>query len=508
MARTYKGVNAIDGSELPGEFTLTEIADVDAILTESHQAFWKFQEISKEERASLLLHIAEAIENLGDQLIQRAMAETGLPASRMRAELQRTVNQFKNFSRVIHQGDWVEASINTGNNQRVDLRKQLEPIGPVVVFGASNFPLAYSAGGGDTASALAAGCSVIVKAHPAHPGTSQMVADAIQYSIKEMSLPKGLYQHVHDTGFELGKALVRHPLTAAVGFTGSLSGGRAIFDLAAARENPIPVYAEMGSTNPILFLDEAFKENGVDFWARKFSQSLTLNCGQFCTNPGLMIAIESEGMRLFRAKMVEFVRAYEAELMLHEGISQAYKDHKIRLQQQSNATFYYEGNTENDRYAAPVLATASAKEFIQNPQLHEEVFGPYSLMVLCENKSQRSKVLNHLRGQLTGTVLGSSDDFNREKETIHLLKSKVGRLIYNGVPTGVEVNGSMHHGGPYPSTTNAFFSAVGDDAIKRFTRPVAYQNCPDAVLPDALKNENPQKIIRRVNGTYSEASLK
>lgn len=503
MKNYYQGVKAEDGSLLPGDFPITAVEEVDALLERSNRAFWEFQKVTDEQRAGFLLRIAEEIEAIGDELIHRAMDEAGLPESRMRAERLRTINQLKNFSRIVHVGEWQEPSINTGNSEQPDLRKRLEPIGPVVVFGASNFPLAYSAGGGDTASALAAGCSVIVKAHPAHPGASELVANAIVKAAQETGMPDHIYQHVHDTGFELGQALVKHPLTSAVGFTGSLSGGRAIFDLASQRKNPIPVYAEMGSTNPIVILPNAFEEIGMSFWVKKFTQSLTLYCGQFCTNPGLMIAIDTPEVRNFMSAFEESVKSVDQQLMLHDGISKAYHQHKERLRKNTPAQFYYEGESNDARSALPALASVSGEAFIQNPHLQEEVFGPYSLMVLCNDEQELNQVITGLQGQLTGTLVGGQGELETYHKTLALLKSKVGRIIFNGVPTGVEVNGSMHHGGPYPATTNAFFSAVGDDAIKRFARPVTYQNCPQSLLPIMLKNENPIGWCRRINGKYT-----
>lgn len=503
MGTHYQALKAADGSLLPGEFLITPVSEVNVILERAQKAFWVYQKISQEQRAVFLLRIAEEIEAIGSALIERSMAEAGLPEARMRAERLRTVNQLKNFSRILHVGEWQEPSINTGNSERPDLRKRLEPIGPVVVFGASNFPLAYSAGGGDTASALAAGCSVIVKAHPAHPGTSEMVAEAIIKAAKVTGMPEHIYQHVHDTGFELGQALVKHPLTTAVGFTGSLTGGRALFDIASNRKHPIPVYAEMGSTNPIVILPNVLKEERRTFWVDQFKQSLTLNCGQFCTNPGLMIAIDSKEIQFFMNDFESAVSKESSQLMLHNGISKAYQEHKVRLKEYTTVEFYYEGKAKDARSASPAIARVGGKAFIENPHLHEEVFGPYSLMVLCEDKEELEAVLHALQGQLTGTIVGGEKELNDYQKSIEILKSKVGRLIFNGVPTGVSVNGSMHHGGPYPATTNAYFSAVGDDAIKRFVRPVTYQNCPQDHLPAILKDPNPNNWCRRINGSYT-----
>lgn len=508
---TYQGIDAATGKPLEGNFPITPPSQLDHVMNAAQHAFLAFQHISHLRRAEFLLAIAHEIESLGDTLVQRAMAETGLAQERIRAERSRTVNQLRLYASLVKLGEWVEATIDTADPNRMpspkpDLRKQLEPLGPVVVFGASNFPLAYSAAGGDTVSALAAGCSVIVKAHPAHPGTSQLVADAIQNAIQKTEMPDAVYQHLHGADFELGEVLVQHPLTRAVGFTGSLSGGKALFDLANKRPVPIPVFAEMGSINPVLLLSGAL-DSGAEKWGEAYAKSITLSCGQFCTNPGLIIGIESDGLQRFIKTLCEKIALQPPQYMLHTGISKAFHTGKAKLSEDGMVDWKYNKVEENERVGGPAIAVIDADQFIQNPAFQDELFGPYSLLVKCENADQMRNVLEKLHGQLTGTFIGNSEDQNAFQTHLMLLKSKVGRLIFNGVPTGVEVVGAMQHGGPFPSTTDARFTAVGPDAIKRFVRPVAYQNCPLELLPAALQNENPLGIYRKINGELTRKSI-
>ncbi|HZX73712.1 MAG TPA: aldehyde dehydrogenase (NADP(+)), partial [Cyclobacteriaceae bacterium] len=385
-----------------------------------------------------------------------------------------------------------------------DLRKMSTALGPVVVFGAANFPLAYSTAGGDTASALAAGCPVIVKAHPAHARTSDLVASAILKAAKKTGLPKGVFQHLQGAGTEVGQALVTHPLTKAVGFTGSLAGGKALFDLANKRSEPIPVFAEMSSTNPIILLPETLQKDAANT-AKKIVASMTLDVGQFCTSPGLIIAIENAALQQFIQFLDEGIKKTLPGTMLHPGIADNYaKRKKQTLEQQGVKLEARSAQTAVASQGEAIVASVEATEFIKNPLLGEEVFGPFALVIKCKNVEEFHKTINHLHGQLTATIIGSEDEIDKHRSIINILIEKAGRLIVNGVPTGVEVNPAQQHGGPYPATTDSRFTAVGTDAIKRFVRPVTFQNFPDTLLPDELKEANPLKIWRLRNSQWGK----
>lgn len=508
---TYQGIESATGVALDGNFELTTVDQVDGVMLKAQEAYLAYQSTSLSDRAKFLVACAEEIEALGDELVERAMQETGLPQGRIIGERGRTMNQLRLFATVAEKGEWVEAAIDTADPNRTpapkpDLRKQLEPLGPVIVFGASNFPLAYSAAGGDTASALAAGCSVVVKAHPAHPGSSQLVANAIQKAAERTGMPANIYQHVHDAGFQVGQALVKHPLTTAVGFTGSFKGGRALFDIAAQREVPIPVFAEMGSINPVVLFPNELANKAGD-WGTNYAKSITLGCGQFCTNPGLVVGLKSEALERFQQALLDGIQQEPSQQMLHDGISEAYNAGKTEVEQNEDLTVYYNKNEDNGRLGGPCLAKTTGAKFIANKRLHAEIFGPYSLLVECGSEEELLAVLASIEGQLTGTAIANDADLEAYNLHLNTLKSKVGRLIFNGVPTGVEVCTAMNHGGPFPATTDGRFTAVGADAIKRFARPVSYQNSPESFLPDALKNENVLGIYRRINGELTNGNV-
>ena len=373
------------------------------------------------------------------------------------------------------------------------------PVGPVLVFGASNFPYAYSTAGGDTASAFAAGCPVIVKAHPAHPGTSELVAGAILKAAKDCNMPDGVFTHLYGAGFEVGRALVEHPYTKSVGFTGSYAGGKQLFDWASQRREPIPVFAEMSCINPVFLLPEKLKTAATDL-AKAYAGSITLGVGQFCTNPGLLIGIESDELNTFSEALSEEIRKTMPAPMLYEGIYRNYISKKESTLTQAGVETLAAADAEiKEGQGAAVLATVSGKDFISNPLLRQEVFGPFSLLVRCKDKKELEEVAGHLEGQLTATLMATEADVQEHAALVELVKNICGRLILNGVPTGVEVCLSMQHGGPFPATTDMRFGSVGADAIKRFVRPLAYQNWPDSLLPDALKDGNPLGIWRTVN---------
>jgi NADP-dependent aldehyde dehydrogenase len=495
----------------------TPLHEINAYMQEAWKAFHIYRKKSLKERAAFMRSIAIELDNCGDTLIQTAMRETHLPEARLRSERGRTIFQLNSYATACENGEWLEATIDTAIPDKVpakpDIRKMLIPIGPVVVFGSSNFPFAYSTAGGDTACAFAAGCSVIVKAHPAHPETSHIVADAIFKAAAYNNLPLGVFTHVYGAGFETGKALVTHPLTKAVGFTGSYGGGKQLFDWANQRKEPIPVFAEMGSVNPVFLLPEKL-DSDASGMATAYAGSITLGVGQFCTNPGLIIAIESEALKMFTHDLGKAIQKTQPAAMLHAGISKRYAEKKELALTQEDVHLVAEGETpsavenpDGGLEGLATVATASAETFLNNPLLHQEVFGPYSLIIRCKNEAEMLAVAQHLEGQLTATLMATTNELKQNEELIEAVKNICGRFILNGVPTGVEVCLSMHHGGPFPSTTDSRFTSVGADGIKRFARPISLQNWENGLLPDELKNENPLGIWRRVNNEWSKNSI-
>ncbi len=455
--------------------------------------------------------IAVELENCGDDLIHTAMSETNLPEVRLRGERARTIFQLNSYAEACEKGDWLEARIDTAIPDKTppkpDIRKMLVPLGPVVVFGASNFPFAYSTAGGDTACAFAAGCPVIVKAHPAHAQTSEIVANAILTAAKKCNMPEGIFAHVHGASFEVGKALVTHPHTKAVGFTGSYIGGKQLFDWGNQRKEPIPVFAEMGSINPVFLLPEKLKASAGDF-AGMYAGSITLGVGQFCTNPGLIIGIESDALQTFVHDLGKAIQKIAPAPMLHQGIVTAYKKNKGNALLQEDVHLVAESETmvkENE--GLPTIATASGQAFLNNPVLHQEVFGPYSIVIRCKNMKEMIAVAKQLEGQLTSTLMATDADIKENDELVEAVKNICGRFILNSVPTGVEVCLSMHHGGPFPASSDSRFTSVGADGIKRFARPIAFQNWSNELLPDELKNENPLGIWRTVNSDLAKTPL-
>jgi NADP-dependent aldehyde dehydrogenase len=407
------------------------------------------------------------------------------------------------YADACEKGEWLEARIDTAipdkNPPKPDIRKMLVPLGPVVVFGSSNFPFAYSTAGGDTACAFAAGCPVIIKAHPAHPQTSETVANAILKAADKCKMPKGIFAHVHGASFEVGKALVMHQYTKAVGFTGSFIGGKQLYDWANQRKEPIPVFSEMGSINPVFLLPGKLKQSVVDI-AKMYAGSITLGVGQFCTNPGLIIGIDSDELKTFVHDLGNAIQQTASGLMLHPGIAKAYKEKKGNALIQKDVQLVAESETSvKENEGLPTIATASGQAFLNNPVLHQEVFGPYSLVIRCKDMNEMTEVAKHLEGQLTSTLMATEDDIRNNDELVEAVKNICGRFILNGVPTGVEVCLSMHHGGPFPATTDSRFTSVGADGIKRFARPIAFQNWPNDLLPEELKDENPLKIWRTIN---------
>lgn len=488
------------------EATRNEIATAVALASSAYE---RYSVISAAKKAEFLNAIADEILVLDKQLVQMYISESGLPEARAIGERTRTIGQLRMFANLVTEGSWVEATIETGipdrkPNAKPDLRKMMIPLGPVVVFGASNFPLAYSTAGGDTAAALAAGCPVIVKSHPMHSGTGELIASAVIKAAKKTGMPNGVFSNLNSSGIEVGVQLVQDPKVKAVGFTGSIKGGRALFNLAAERAEPIPVFAEMGSINPVVLLPKALEDNGA-YWAQTYANSITLGAGQFCTNPGLLIGIKSEALNNFIHVLAQEITKINPTCMLHPNIYSAFKAHKASaISQAKVAVAANYDPLVQENYGRQTVTTVDGASFLENPILHHEVFGPYSMVVICENAEEVALIISKLEGQLTGTVLANDNDAKAHPTIINALKNRVGRLIFNGVPTGVEVCPAMQHGGPYPASSDSRFTAVGIHSIKRWIRPFAYQDWPDHLLPLELQHKNPLKIMRLVNGELTK----
>ena len=492
-------------------FNDATIEEINEVMERAGEAFHLYRKFSLKQRAHFMHAVAKELENLGDELLQTASEETHLPEARLRNEKARTVFQLHNYADACERGDWLEVRIDTAipgrNPPKPDLRKMLIPLGPVVVFGAANFPFAYSTAGGDTACAFAAGCPVVVKAHPAHARTSEMVASAVLKAAEESKMPAGIFAHVHGAANDVGEALTKHPFTKAVGFTGSFLGGRQLFDWANQRKEPIPVFAEMSSINPVFLLPEKLSQSAVDV-AKLYAGSITLGVGQFCTNPGLIIGIDNDDLETFIQTLGEEIKRTSPGDMLHAGIFKNYVERRANALSQENVETVATSETEPSfNQGAPTVASATAEAFINNPVLHLEVFGPYSIVIRCKHAAEMIDVTKHIEGQLTATLMATENDIRNNNNLVELIKNVCGRFILNGVPTGVEVCLSMQHGGPFPATTDSRFTSVGADGIKRFARPICYQNWPDRLLPDELKNENPLGIWRTVDDQLRKDSL-
>ncbi len=487
------------------------VEEIDAVMQEAWNAFHDYRKMSLKKRAAFMKAIATELENCSDALIQTAMLETNLPETRLRNEKGRTIFQLNSYAEACEKGDWLEARIDTAISDKTppkpDIRKMLIPLGPVVVFGASNFPFAYSTAGGDTACALAAGCPVIVKAHPAHAETSEIVAKAILMAADKCNMPKGIFAHVYGASFEVGNALVMHPHTKAVGFTGSFTGGKQLFDWANQRKVPIPVFAEMGSINPVFLMPEKLKTSAAEI-ANLYAGSITLGVGQFCTNPGIIIGIESEALQIFIHDLGKAIKKINPAPMLHAGIVNAYKNNKSNALLQEDVHLVAESDTDvKENEGLPTIATTTGQAFLNNPVLHQEVFGPYSIIIRCKDMNEMIAVAKNMEGQLTSTFMATENDMKENDELIEAVKNICGRFILNNVPTGVEVCLSMHHGGPFPATTDSRFTSVGADAIKRFARPLCFQNWSNDLLPDELKDENTLNILRTVNNLQTKEKI-
>lgn len=498
----FYGENPADGSRLEPGFHEASEKEVWAAIEKAAKAFDTYRDKTGSQRADFLDAIADEILAIGDDLIARCMLETGLPEARLKGERGRTVTQLKLFSAYLRDGSWVDARVDTADPQRTppkpDIRSMQKALGPVGVFGASNFPLAFSVAGGDTTSALAAGCPVVFKAHPAHPGTCEMVGMAIARAAKKTNMPEGTFSMVHGKSTAVGLAIVRHPAITAIGFTGSFRGGKALFDVANSRPVPIPVYAEMGSTNPVFILPEAMKER-KEAIARELAASVTLGVGQFCTNPGLVFYGNNE--KAFAESLASALQQISPGVMLTSNIQEAYQAGVQKLAGTKGVNTLAKGETPGKGcYAPAYLFQSSAETFLQDHSLEEEVFGPSTLAVSVEDREQLLEIARKLGGHLTATIHASGQDLDNHRDLISILEQKVGRIIVNGYPTGVEVTHAMVHGGPFPATTDSRSTSVGTDAIRRFSRPVCFQNFPQSLLPDELKDNNPLGILRMVNG--------
>lgn len=512
-SKTFKGYNPLTYQELDEIFHDGTLDEVDRAMELAMDAFYIYQAYPGSKRAEFLEAIAEEIEALGDDLITRVQLETGLPAARVIGERGRTTGQIRMFAELLREGSWVEASIDLAQPERTpaprqDLRKKLVPLGPVVVFAASNFPLAFSVAGGDTASALAAGNPVVVKAHPSHPGTSELVSKAIIRAAKRTGMPEGVFSMIHGSSYKPGNALVMHAHTRAVGFTGSFQGGKALLDLAASRSEPIPVFAEMGSINPVFILDKALEKRSSAL-ASQLADSVNLAVGQFCTKPGIFVVQENRELDTFLKLLSEAFSQKVPAAMLNTRFTTNYSRLISEIETRKDVQFLHRGQASDEKNnAVPVIASVLAEDFLKNPSLHEEIFGPFAMVIVCRDKSQMLQLAKELKGQLTLTLMAEPGELATSGELIATLQQKAGRIIHNGVPTGVEVVPSMQHGGPFPATTDSRFTSVGTAAIKRFVRPVCFQNWPEDQLPDDLRNHNPLKINRIVNGEWTNSSLK
>ena len=510
-AETTTAVSPLGGGALEGAFCQATLADVEAALAAAGAARGCFAGTTGEQRAAFLERIATEIEALGDALLERAHLETGLPLPRLTGERGRTVGQLRLFAALAREGNWTDPRIDRALPDRQplprpDLRRAKRPVGPVVVFGSSNFPLAFSVAGGDTASALCTGNPVVVKAHRAHPGTSELVATAIAKAVEACDMPAGTFSMLHGQGSVIGIAMVQHPATCGVGFTGSRAAGRALCDAAAARPDPIPVFAEMSSINPVFLLPGALASR-AEAIGQGFVASMTLGVGQFCTKPGLVFAVDGPEVEAFREAVIAAVTAAPAASMLTADILSSYESGRATLVGQPGTSTLAAASATaaaEATQATAVVVETTLERFLAAPVFSEEVFGPASLLVTVKSLTELRQAAAAVEGQLTATLHGTDDDLAAAADLVEILATKAGRLIVNGFPTGVEVCQAMQHGGPWPATSDARFTSVGGAALERFVRPVCYQDVPDPLLPDALKDANPLGLVRLVDGVRGQ----
>jgi NADP-dependent aldehyde dehydrogenase len=505
--KSTSAINPVTDQELGPPYVQATPADVDRAARLAAGAFAQYRRWDSSRRAALLRRIADLFQANASAIIERCHLETALPVARLQGETARTCGQLRLFASLLEAGWWQDARIDHGDPARKpvpkpDVRSMLMPVGPVAMFSSSNFPLAFSVAGGDTASALAAGCPVVVKPHQGHPGTSELVGSVVEQAARECGAPEGIFSMLYGPGREVGTALVRHPLIKAVGFTGSRAGGRALMDAAAARPEPIPVYAEMGSINPVFLLPGAVQASPEQL-ATGLHASVTLGVGQFCTNPGLVFVEPAPGAEGFLAKLEALMAATPPGAMLtpaicaeyHAGVEKFGRVPNVRRLGAAASSPQSPG-----ALASTALFTTDAETFLNDCSLMDEIFGPSTLVVRCTSRAQMLAAASKLEGQLTATIHGTAEDLAANRDLVALLEVKAGRLLFNGFPTGVEVCHAMMHGGPYPATGDGRSTSVGTRAITRFLRPVCYQNFPDAVLPDELKEANPLGLWRLVDG--------
>lgn len=505
--------STLKGAFLAEGFSIASATEVERAIEKATCAFPAYSHLPAARRALFLEAIAEEIMLIGEPLLERANLESGLPIPRLTGERDRTVNQLKLFAAILKEGSWVEAVIDTAQPERkplprADLRKMQVPVGPVAVFAASNFPFAFSTAGGDTASALASGCPVIVKAHSAHLGTNELMATAIQKAAQKTGMPDGVFSALVGEGATLGQYLAKHEGIKAIGFTGSFKAGMSLYRTASLdRKTPIPVYAEMSSINPVLLFPGKLQENSAAI-VQQLAGSITLGVGQFCTNPGLLFLLKDAACEQFIAALKIALEAIPAGTMLNQGICASYYRDRQKISSVDGVSILLEGNDESGSFkGSPALLQVSAKTFIQQPILQEEIFGPASMLVICDDVPEMLAAMHGLHGQLTGSVYANTADLSAYKHIVDALSAHVGRVIYNSAPTGVEVCHAMVHGGPFPATTDARSTSVGAEAMKRFLRPLCLQDCPPSSLPAGLQNANPLQIMRKVNGHYTREPI-
>lgn len=503
----YRAINPATAQPLAPELRYCDDSQLQAALTAAQEAAVEFAATTPEQRAVFLECCAEEIMALGSTLTERVCAETGYPMGRAEGERGRTCNQLRLFADHIRQGDYLDVRIDTAQPDRQplprpDIRFYKCPIGPVAVFGSSNFPLAFSVAGGDTASALAAGCPVIVKSHNAHPGTGELVAQAVARALHRCNLPGGVFSFVSGPGNDIGATLVTAPEIKAVGFTGSLRGGMALQALVNQRPDPIPCFTEMGSINPVIVMPQALAHSAQSI-ADNFVVSLTMGTGQFCVNPGLVLGIKGPQLETFIATAGRAIAALDAGVMLNAGVADGFSNGSTVLAQQKGVQLVAAGQDAAgaDGFCGQAqLYRVPSAEFKTNPVLQEEVFGPCSLVVECADMNDLMAVCGQLKGQLSGTLQATEEELLQAPGLIQTLQARVGRLVVNNFPTGVEVCSAMMHGGPFPAASDSRFTSVGTAAIDRFVRPISYQNCPQSLLPSALRDDNPWQLNRLVDG--------
>lgn len=506
-AGAFHAIDPSTGERLAPAYHSTSTDEVDRAVQLAHKAFETYSRATGKDKAAFLRRVAENIEGLGEELVIRASVETALPNARIRNETGRTCNQLRLFAELVEEGSWVDARIDRADRIRAplpkpDVRSMLRPLGPVVVFCASNFPLAFSVAGGDTASALAAGNPVIVKAHHAHPGTAELVGLALSDAARSCDLAEGVFSLIYGPGSEVGVQLIKHPLVKGGGFTGSRGGGLALLKLASSRPEPIPFYAEMSSVNPVFILPSALAKRTEEI-AKALHGSVTLGAGQFCTNPGLVFVPEKGAEELIMS-FRELMRATSTFTMLTAGISSAYREGAVALQQNSRVESLVQPEVEDGCSTGAALFITDAESFRRDPTLCAEVFGPSTLLIKYSNYDDLLEVARGLEGQLTATIHGAATELESCADLIGILETKAGRLVFNGFPTGVEVGHAMVHGGPFPATSDGRSTSVGTRAALRFVRPVCYQDFADDALPDELKDANPLNIWRMVDGEMTK----